>query len=48
MTSLVVMRYRELNGHWPLIGAKKDSVAAGSVEVSSGTKPEATETVTPA
>ncbi|KAI0113547.1 iron permease FTR1/Fip1/EfeU [Nemania sp. FL0031] len=46
--ALVVMRYRELKGHLPFLGPKKDSAVAESVEVNSEAKPEATETVTPA
>ncbi|KAI1129830.1 iron permease FTR1/Fip1/EfeU [Nemania abortiva] len=48
MISLFAMRYRELKGHFPFLGGKKNSATAESVESSSGTKPEATETVTPA
>ncbi|KAI1421721.1 iron permease FTR1/Fip1/EfeU [Xylaria sp. FL1777] len=51
--SLGVMRYREVKGHWPLFGAKKSSVEAGPAEIteetgSGTTKPEASESVTPA
>ncbi|KAI1110156.1 iron permease FTR1/Fip1/EfeU [Nemania sp. NC0429] len=30
ITSLAVMRYREVKGHWPLVGAKKGSVVTES------------------
>lgn len=46
------MRYRELKGHLPFIGAKKDLVANESGEVversDSGTKPVASQSITPA
>ncbi|TGJ87264.1 hypothetical protein E0Z10_g1547 [Xylaria hypoxylon] len=50
--ALGVMRYREVRGHWPLFQGKKSSVIAGPSEVSaetdSRTKPEASESITPA
>ncbi|GAP88602.1 putative iron permease ftr1 family protein [Rosellinia necatrix] len=52
VTALGVMRYREVKGHWPLLKAKADSVAAESdVSVASGeadsrTKTEASASIT--
>ncbi|KAI3323912.1 iron permease FTR1 family protein [Xylariaceae sp. AK1471] len=54
ITSLVAMRYRELNGHLPFLGSKKSlaSAESRSSEVSGETdsraKPEASESITPA
>ncbi|KAJ8128303.1 hypothetical protein O1611_g5333 [Lasiodiplodia mahajangana] len=48
MIALAVMRYREVKGHLPFLGGKKDAAVAESVEGNSEAKTEATETVTPA
>jgi high-affinity iron transporter len=52
ITALVVMRYRELKGHWPLVGRKQSLASAESGEISgerdSRTKPEASQTITAA